>query len=1384
MKKFIVFLFYLLCISISNAQNTEKKIVEFWNAVNEQNHLKIISHGNSLISYWEEKNITFDTIQSEVRIRTALSNWNLGNHHESLRLNLQTLELIKNYWWVNNSDYSICLNNIARNYESIGDFENALNFDLENISIIERIAGTKNHNYANALLNISSNFTNTGNDDNEILYNQKALDIYREIEGESSLIFKNCIYQLAQKHLWKADSLSLSKSISLFESYIQLSDQYGDNLNIGYCNAFQYIGQAYFNLKYHAIDLYNTSYQKQADSTLANQYVSSALVYLNNADKLYKRLKFEASENYLLNLKYLSMANESLKHFKEALKIIELYTKKCIVFYGIESLEAISASLDEASLLAKLNKNTAAINKINQSEELIRANNEDLNLKSIFYSTKANILIEIGDTLNAIESYLKELEVNRALFGNNSPQYVLTNRIISNYYFDVNRYTEALNHLDENLSIIEKKYSKRSNEYIQELFHQKLVPFFNCFNSTNIEGEKQWMDSIIDQVANEFKNINESFALDKDLQNEILVLLNNFYAVQGDLSKSLDLRAINNQKSLDVVNQVSKKHSEIDRRLMESKNISWLGNHYEADKIVTSILTDFDSIPKEHFRRITAQKAFTSFLTGKLVEARHYAYLTDSLWKDDYSEKYQLENYLQNLDQLWSIEYKLKNFKKSKEIQRQIHSLVRKNFEESDPFFISNLLTFASREFFNGDLTAAEANFRKGLMLEEQFGDPINNGFYKSSQIRLAKILFQKGAFKEADSLFQASVNSQLNLFKSEIVQFSLEDFNFYKFNRTTECLDFINYALNRLNDNPKLFKNALENWFFLNNLKSRQGRLLRESADKHDMRYLYESQLKYFYKAIEQNPAILMNKNINVDSLRLAIKKTEMKIGSMNDELSFEHSIKSIQKNLKNGEVFISVIPFIYRDFKRYDGAEIETKLGQPSYLIIRISKQSDTIDYRLLNNVEELEQEFYSNYNQYYLNPNSNIKEDQLSYLAYFQPIKELFQLAEKIYFQPSGIFNEVNIESLFDSSTGKFVFEDYNISYRDILSPQNEEIQSLETSVLMGGANFGDGTLLAQYKNTEKKNSGCVVGIQTENSTEGLQVSNVLEGSSAQKEGVKVGDIIILIENIEVPQKLLDDMDISYFLYHIRGKENTHVNLKCLRPITRDTLHFRLIREFRNEEKPTILFPELPGSLNEIITLNDLFNKMNIKSSLYLGEDANEANLKKINSPSLLHIATHSFTSLPDQRDPFMGVLDEFRYGDPMLFNALVLSGVNDFNYWENDLEDENGYVNALELSLLNLADTYLAVLSSCESGSGASGIGEGISGFKEALFRAGANNVILSKHSVSDEITRDFFVLFYKNLIESNDAVHDVLRKTKLQFMSSHNHPFYWSAFIHY
>jgi CHAT domain-containing protein len=223
---------------------------------------------------------------------------------------------------------------------------------------------------------------------------------------------------------------------------------------------------------------------------------------------------------------------------------------------------------------------------------------------------------------------------------------------------------------------------------------------------------------------------------------------------------------------------------------------------------------------------------------------------------------------------------------------------------------------------------------------------------------------------------------------------------------------------------------------------------------------------------------------------------------------------------------------------------------------------------------------------------------------------------------------------------------------------------------------------------------------------------------------------------------------------------------------------------LREFRNEEKPLILFPELPGSLSEIISLNDLFIKSKIKPFMFVNKDASETNLKMISSPSLLHIATHSFTSLPNQGDPFMGVLDEFRFGDPMLFNALALSGVNDFNFWENDLENENDYVSALELSLINLKDTYLAVLSSCESGSGISGIGEGISGFKEALFRAGAQNVILSKHTVSDKVTRDFFVLFYQNLLENSDSVHDVLRKTKLQFMSNHNHPYYWNAFVHY
>ncbi|NEQ84131.1 MAG: CHAT domain-containing protein, partial [Moorea sp. SIO2I5] len=193
-------------------------------------------------------------------------------------------------------------------------------------------------------------------------------------------------------------------------------------------------------------------------------------------------------------------------------------------------------------------------------------------------------------------------------------------------------------------------------------------------------------------------------------------------------------------------------------------------------------------------------------------------------------------------------------------------------------------------------------------------------------------------------------------------------------------------------------------------------------------------------------------------------------------------------------------------------------------------------------------------------------------------------------------------------------------------------------------------------------------------------------------------------------------------------------------------------------------------LPGALEEV---NAIAKMLGVEP--LLGAHANEAALKQVTRPRILHIATHGFfQERPDS--------EEFTNGDNALLQSwLALAGINN-NKPDNDLED--GIFTALEATGLNLSGTKLVVLSACNTGLGNISAGEGIYGLRRALVIAGSESQVISLWNVNDEATKYLMVSYYQALLDDNQGRSEALRRIQLQMLGSpeYQHPIYWASFI--
>ena len=196
----------------------------------------------------------------------------------------------------------------------------------------------------------------------------------------------------------------------------------------------------------------------------------------------------------------------------------------------------------------------------------------------------------------------------------------------------------------------------------------------------------------------------------------------------------------------------------------------------------------------------------------------------------------------------------------------------------------------------------------------------------------------------------------------------------------------------------------------------------------------------------------------------------------------------------------------------------------------------------------------------------------------------------------------------------------------------------------------------------------------------------------------------------------------------------------------------------------------FPPLPGTAEEAEAIGQLLNITPLT-----GEFATERAVKQVDSPSILHIATHGFFETNPQSEAGADTITN----NPLLLSGLVLAGYS----VGGDDGGEDGILTAQEVSALDLVGTKLVVLSACDTGVGTVDAGEGIYGLRRALVLAGAESQVMSLWKVSDRAMKDLMVKYYQKLRE-NQGRSEALRLTQLEMLESgeYQHPYYWAAFI--
>ncbi len=197
-------------------------------------------------------------------------------------------------------------------------------------------------------------------------------------------------------------------------------------------------------------------------------------------------------------------------------------------------------------------------------------------------------------------------------------------------------------------------------------------------------------------------------------------------------------------------------------------------------------------------------------------------------------------------------------------------------------------------------------------------------------------------------------------------------------------------------------------------------------------------------------------------------------------------------------------------------------------------------------------------------------------------------------------------------------------------------------------------------------------------------------------------------------------------------------------------------------RSSGKDDDLLPPLPGTEREAAFLQTEATRNGVGVQIYRGSEASKANLGKIDSPYILHLATHGLY-LPAADVPTVPLADGTNaqaIAEPMTRSLLALAGAGvTLRDWRKRVfppPENDGLLTAQQAAALSLDRTWLVVLSACDTGGGEAQNGEGVIGLRRGFAEAGAQNLLMTLWTADDAETAELMQAFYREALRTGDA----------------------------
>lgn len=1258
-----------------------------------------------------------------------------------------------------------CYSNQAFCEYMLGDYENATRNYRANLTFIEKKHGRNSIMFAFDLYLLAACEKALQHSDVAIGLYEEAKAIFKTKFGIYDINYANCFLRQAEIHSYFPDKKNKLKASENFEFYLNFEKDRGKTTEPYRTYLFSH-GLNFMELNF----LYSLEQKKD-----------SAAIYLNKAKESYREIYKLESDSKKPNFESVKSTLSQLAKIDISEEKYSLALKKYKKIIEIENKNNPGITSDKIYYLSEMGDTYLKIKNFKKASKIEKEiSNEKEQLKKCDPQKQLLILSNIASYYNKTEKFNEEISIRKEILSlQNKVNPTVCNKysalehaLIGQAYNKIEKGDSVFNNLQKSKEITACAFGKQHAKYVEIVLRQTLYTSFYQYNAVD---EQRLLG-----LFAELDSLEKIGLLTPAELNNVLLYKQEFYQKRDDVPQLLALKRKERTSNMSITNEEN-----LTLLILEAENLAHSGQTTKAYELCKKLLTSYPNMDKYLLRKLLRCSVTLPLLAeNDLNESYRLAcwsvdlHNDKSLWESD---KNNIRNYLSEVSLLSTFLIRMDKTAEAIKLINKNLDVGKMYLEENDNSLYTFYYTLGFLYFKEDKYQEAIFTIKKAQSFDIKLNrtdDPL----YILSLKQIAYCYLFENQNLKADSLMTEHLLLELNKTNNNILKFTESDLPYRKIDAIISISEFINYAVLRYNQNPSLLTLAVNKWLFFNDLQKRTSiqHSTYKSVNEESVND-YKKNQDQISKVLQLPKNVRESENLNLEDLIIDRRKIETQIRNESESNTSEPSLELIQNHLGANQNYLLIIPYTHRNMEEIVGPNKSPFTGKQFYLIACVNKEKGMSDFQIIENAEDLENDYYEEYKIYINNQTDQQTTNTIVFENYFKPIERFFE-SKRTFICAAGIYNDINLEAVNHPAKKDLLINLFDFQY---VTPNKYDFNEqnsidLKKVSLFGDIDFGDGISKAIKQNEMLKEFG-VIGINTSISeSNNINIDKVELGLPAELVGLKVQDKIIEIDGEEVD---LEKNKLSYYLGKVRGPALTQVNLKVLRPESNSTLSFSITRAQTVLATPKIEFKNLPGTKDEVNSIAEILKRKNISTLVYTKQEANELNLKKTENIDILHIATHSFFIEPYNiaNSTFVGILENEFSVSPFLFNGLALADVNNFFYPEMTLNKENGFVNGLEISLLNLKETELVIISGCESGKATYGIGESKFGFKEALFRAGVKNVILSDYNIDDKATADFYSIFYTILTDKKMSVEETLKATKKEMQKKYKHPYYWAAF---